>query len=142
MTKEESLSALLVDGYKKGEFERKILSEKAILSEHSYDTLLNMAAAMSVYINSAFPILARNIPLMTQSYENGLNKAKGDEYQKRRQAASKGHIKDLEKQNKIREIWGTGKYSSRDLCAEQECAALDMSYSSARKALRNTSNPS
>lgn len=40
--------------------------------------------------------------------------------------------------NKIREIWASGKYSSRDICAEQECAALNMSFSSARKALRNT----
>jgi hypothetical protein len=29
-----------------------------------------------------------------------------------------------DKQRRIREIWATGKYSSRDLCAEQECAAL------------------
>lgn len=43
-----------------------------------------------------------------------------------------------EKQQQIREIWATGKYSSRDRCAEEECAALDMSYSAARKALRNT----
>ena len=42
------------------------------------------------------------------------------------------------KQDKIREIWACGKYSSRDICAEQECAALNMSFSSARKALRNT----
>lgn len=138
MTKDESLSALLVDGYEKGEFERKMLSEKAVLSDHSYDTLLNMAAAMSVYINSAFPILASNIPLMTQAYKNGLNKAKGDEYEKKRHAANKGHIKDLEKRNIIREIWGAGKYSSRDICAEQECASLGMSFSTARKALRNT----
>ncbi len=42
-----------------------------------------------------------------------------------------------EKQQKIREIWNSGKYTSRDLCAEQECAALDMSFSVARKALKN-----
>jgi hypothetical protein len=43
-----------------------------------------------------------------------------------------------DKQKRIREIWATGNYSSRDLCAEQECAALGMSFSAARKALRNT----
>lgn len=37
----------------------------------------------------------------------------------------------------IKSIWRTGKYSSRDLCAEQECARLNMSFSAARKALRN-----
>ncbi len=45
------------------------------------------------------------------------------------------------KQAKIRELWMSGKYSSRDVCAEQECAALNMSFSSARRALRNTPKP-
>jgi hypothetical protein len=46
-----------------------------------------------------------------------------------------------DKQSQIREIWATGKYTSRDLCAEQECAGLGMSYSTARRALRNTPEP-
>lgn len=41
-----------------------------------------------------------------------------------------------EKAQRIRQIWATGKYSSRDICAEQESAALGMSFSTARKALR------
>lgn len=47
-----------------------------------------------------------------------------------------------DKQRQIREIWASGKYSSRDLCAEQECAALEMSISTARRALNNTPEPS
>lgn len=46
-----------------------------------------------------------------------------------------------DKQQAIREIWASGKYSSREICAEQECAALDMSFSSARKALINEPDP-
>jgi len=46
-----------------------------------------------------------------------------------------------DKQAQIRKIWATGKYTSRDRCAEEECAALNMSYSAARKALRNTPDP-
>jgi hypothetical protein len=46
-----------------------------------------------------------------------------------------------DKQRQIREIWATGKYSSRDFCAEEECAALGMSFSAARKALRNSPKP-
>ncbi|OGT70537.1 MAG: hypothetical protein A3H44_09810 [Gammaproteobacteria bacterium RIFCSPLOWO2_02_FULL_57_10] len=46
-----------------------------------------------------------------------------------------------EKRERIRQIWSTGKYTSRDICAEQECASLNMSFSSARKALRNTPPP-
>lgn len=56
-------------------------------------------------------------------------------------AANSRHSKpggSRDKQEKIRTIWASGKYSSRDICAEQECAALDMSFSVARKALRNT----
>jgi len=47
-----------------------------------------------------------------------------------------------DKQNQIRTIWASGKYSSRSICAEQECAGLNMSYGTARKALTNTPNPS
>lgn len=70
------LSDLLVDGYKKGEFDRKLLAEKELLKSRSYDELLNTAAAMSVYINTAMPILSSNMPLMTQAYLNGIEKQK------------------------------------------------------------------
>lgn len=47
-----------------------------------------------------------------------------------------------ELKEKIRAIWATGKYSSRDICAEEEWAALGFgSFSTARKALRNTDEP-
>lgn len=46
-----------------------------------------------------------------------------------------------DKQDQIRAIWATGKYTNRDRCAEEECGALDMSFSAARKALRNTPDP-
>jgi len=45
------------------------------------------------------------------------------------------------KREAIRSAWASGKYTSRDICAEQECAAHGMSFSSARKALRNTPDP-
>lgn len=46
-----------------------------------------------------------------------------------------------EKRRLIQEAWASGKYSSRDICAEEECSALKMSFSTARKALRNTPEP-
>jgi hypothetical protein len=46
-----------------------------------------------------------------------------------------------DKAENIRTIWGSGKYTSRDVCAEQECAAAGTSFSTARKALRNTPEP-
>lgn len=45
------------------------------------------------------------------------------------------------KRQQIRDIWASGKYSSRDICAEQECAALGMSPSTARRALQGTPEP-
>ena len=45
------------------------------------------------------------------------------------------------KKKRIREIWASGKYSSRNICAEQECAELNMSFSVARKALVNEPAP-
>lgn len=45
------------------------------------------------------------------------------------------------KADAIRELWATGNFDSRDICAEQGCAALGMSFSAARKALRNTPDP-
>jgi hypothetical protein len=45
------------------------------------------------------------------------------------------------KQVAIRAAWASGKYTSRGICAEQECAALGMSFDAARKALRNTPKP-
>ena len=46
-----------------------------------------------------------------------------------------------DRQQQMRAIWATGKFTSRDRCAEEECAALGMSFSAARKALRNTPDP-
>jgi hypothetical protein len=47
-----------------------------------------------------------------------------------------------EKAEAMQRAWASGKYSSRDRCAEEECAALGMSFSTARKALRNIPKPS
>ncbi|WP_416047930.1 hypothetical protein [Cupriavidus basilensis] len=61
----------------------------------------------------------------------------------RRAALAKHEMPGGSRDNKekIRSIWAAGKYSSRDICAEQECAALGMSFSTARKALRGTPDP-
>ncbi len=56
------------------------------------------------------------------------------------QAANTRHSKpggSHEKTQAMRQLWASGIYASKDLCAEQECAALEMSFSTARKALRN-----
>ena len=42
-----------------------------------------------------------------------------------------------DKKRQLLEIWSSGKYTSRDRCAEEECGALGMSFAAARKALTN-----
>jgi hypothetical protein len=43
-----------------------------------------------------------------------------------------------EKKAAILALWATGKYQSRDVCAEEECAAIGLSYSKTRKHLIGT----
>lgn len=52
-------------------------------------------------------------------------------------AAKKRHGPINKAKEVLKAIWATGKYSSKDVCAEQESAGLGMSFSTARKALRN-----
>ena len=64
--------------------------------------------------------------------------------QRARHAANARHSKpggSREKQEKIRAIWATGKYTTRERCAEEEYDALGISFTTARKALRNTPSP-
>lgn len=59
-------------------------------------------------------------------------------------SANKGHDKQggsRDKKRQILDIWSEGKYSSKDICAEQECAGLAVSFSKARKDLRNAPDP-
>jgi hypothetical protein len=66
------------------------------------------------------------------------------ESKQRRDAVNAKHDKpggSRDKAKKIRDTWASGIFDTRDSCAEQEYAALKMSFSSARKALRNTPDP-
>ena len=46
------------------------------------------------------------------------------------------------KRDRLQEIWASGKYTSRDICAEQECGNLGVSFSTARRYLYGTPEPS
>lgn len=71
------------------------------------------------------------------SHEKLLKKEKDDISKRARFAANKRHERKNYAKNEIKKIWATGKYTNKDLCAEQECEALGLSFSTARKALRN-----
>lgn len=64
--------------------------------------------------------------------------------QNAKKAADARHDKaggSRDKQKQIQNIWAAGKYTSKDRCAEEECGALDMSFSAARNALKNQPEP-
>lgn len=57
-----------------------------------------------------------------------------------RAAANARHNKaggSRDRREKIIEIWKSGKYDTKDLCAEEECRAFGIAYSTARKYLTN-----
>lgn len=72
---------------------------------------------------------------------------KGREFQKAMQAKNAINTRhsrpggSREKRAQIQSIWASGRYSTRDLCAEEEHGALGMAFSTARKALRGAPDP-
>lgn len=59
----------------------------------------------------------------------------------RHRKSGSAHEKANAGRKAIRSIWASGKYSDKDTCAEQEYDALGISFSTARKALRNAPDP-
>lgn len=60
-----------------------------------------------------------------------------------RNGAKYRHAESYELHDRIKVIWASGKYSSRDVCAEQEYSGLGFgSFKAARNALKNTPDPS
>lgn len=112
------------------------------------ETLLHYAACMFV-LRDGMAVEANKLPQILFSIVKS-TKGVADHIVREQKskagkaAADAGHSKpgkSREKQDAIRDAWASGKYSNRDLCAEQECAALNMAFGTARRALRNTPEP-
>lgn len=61
-----------------------------------------------------------------------------------KKAADKGHERQdgsRDKKKQIREIWASGKYITKVLCAEEEYLSLEVSFDKARRDLRNVPDP-
>lgn len=56
-------------------------------------------------------------------------------------AASAAHSGHNDKARQIRKIWASGKFATREVCADEEHEALGISRETARKHLRGTPNP-
>lgn len=89
------------------------------------------------------------IKALTDGFNEGVkivaNAVKTEARKRGKHAAEARHSKpggNRSKAEEMRRLWASGKYTSRDICAEQECSAQGMSFSAARKALINTPEPS
>lgn len=114
----------------------------AISAGYAHDAIL----AVRYGYSNPWPLIAHsmywlNMAATTCSYDELVTSIRAADARRRADALHDKPGGSREKKKNIREIWASGKYSSRDICAEQECAALGMSFSAARKALRGTSDP-
>ena len=82
--------------------------------------------ALSQGIRAGFEVLAKRASNRAKTAANALHDRDGG---------------SRSKADEIRRLWASGKFKSRDICAEEECASLGMSFSAARKALRRTPEP-
>lgn len=114
----------------------------------SQETIEDYQALADELITSLAYAAAKQIDMRNDvvrlAFDAGRLEAKMKASKRARDAANALHDKpgnSREKKAAIRAIWASGKYKSRDLCAEQECAALDMAFGTARRALRGTPDP-
>jgi hypothetical protein len=122
----------------------KALNEKLLLVVDFFSSSIEIQHAIYLRENKLSKLA--HLANESASFIEGQVKGKetGDKIaktKKARFAAAQRHKRTNEAKAEIVKIWLSGKYSSRDICAEQECAALNLSFSTARKALRGTPNP-
>ena len=124
--------------------EEKIVYTKNLLINANLDagTILHYAAVGFIG-NDALMVNANILPENLMLLINGTKEFTQRIARKQKSSfGGKGKAKKyLGPKGEIQKIWASGKYKSRDICAEQECAALKLSFSTARKALRNTPDP-
>lgn len=124
--------------------EERIFKIKTMLYAANLDeaTLLHYAASGFNAVDVIFQQTNKIMPLVVDVIKHG--KEFGERLARRKKAkyaAKKKHERTNKAKDDIKTMWATGKYTSRDICAEQECADLNISFSTARKALRCTPEP-
>jgi len=102
--------------------------------------LQNVREALSLGVQA----IQLQMAALSQAGDAGFKISVKRESNRGRTAADARHSKaggSRSKAQAMRDLWAKGKYSSSDICAEQECGSLGMSFSAARKALRGTPTP-
>ena len=100
-----------------------------VIAKRQHENLLAVIDVANTEHKIAVEAVGRIVKIRTASSDRG------------KVAAEARHSKpggSRSKQDEMRRLWATGKYSSRNVCAEEECGGVDLSFSKARKALIGT----
>lgn len=147
---ERGLVEKLADSMVGSQSWRELAVQTAYLTKRSMDLRAALVILVELVRHSEGPekaLLGLHVTVQGQkigSLENELKEVQELTKARAKKAANALHDKpggSRDKHRRIREAWASGKFSSRDICAEEEARALGMSFSAARKALRNTPDP-
>ena len=136
------------------------LHAELVSENYSYEQLLAYAVMKTIHLKRTFEMVegvrVETISLLKDAIKETEKRIdnyevivfeSGMDYRKRKVASAGAnalHNKaggSRENRKIIIAAWASGKYKSRDMCAEQEASALGISFSTARRALRNTPDP-
>lgn len=119
-------------------FNHRLDEVKKTIKHLPLDKLLHHAA-MSFMALDEMTANSLELPKNIKGIEKLLNTEKA------KKAVNARHDKpggSRDKAAQIRAIWATGKYTTRDICAEEEYQSLGYkSFGAARRALQNTADP-
>lgn len=102
-------------------------------------------ATRAVEISKKYGLYERGVIMGLENAKNDPDVIQAISSERGRQAVEARYAKPdgtYDRQAKIRARWASGKYASRDICAEEEYASLEFgSFKSARNALKGTQDP-
>lgn len=102
-------------------------------------------ATRAIEISNEYELYERGVIMGLEKAENDFEVMQAISSMRGRQSADARHSKPngaYDRQAKIQKIWASGKYASRDICAEEEYTSVGFgSFKSARNALKGTRNP-
>lgn len=120
---------------------------KLTLTAHSMQLSIRQAERLSEMIHSKDEGLNSIQDVLNMQPVNALTLAHLVTLERKWRAIENANLRhnkpggSRDKQAKIRMMWASGTYRTRDECAETEGRKLGMKFSTARKALRNTPAP-
>ncbi|MFI4957363.1 MAG: hypothetical protein ACHQAX_09185 [Gammaproteobacteria bacterium] len=107
-------------------------------------TIGNMVNEGVTYIKTLNYKALAELPTEVQVWASMEVQCEEEDRKKSKRATDMANIRHEETKKKhesIRALWASGKYKTRDECAEAECENLGMKFEAARNALKGTPNP-